>query len=273
MVISRLILIEAILAVLVTGAMTASAPPAAASEAVTLLGFSSADFDILDPASMAVIGQAHYAVVKDGDLVSLHGHDRYADGEYDFERDRFETPAGTLPILISADHYFFHADGAPEIRSNFDLESGISSCIDFRARRPITRTAQLAPPAHTWAGASVMIPIQDFLRSGAAGILVTHVLNCAPGPKIFTVKVSIAKTGTSIPFATPGLIEVDLKPDYGWWNMLIAPFVPHLRAWFDPLHGWKFMGASLARFYRGPRITLERISERAEHANATPPRD
>lgn len=254
--------------ILLLGALTISRSPAVAAPASTLLGFSSADFEILDPASRSVIGHAHYAVTKEGDGLALHGDDRYASGQYDFETDRFDRPAGELPVLASADHYFFLANGAPEFQSNFDVKSGLATCIDFRSQPPETQTIQLTPPADIWAGASVMVPIQDYLRRGGFGTLQTHVFNCAPSPKIFPVKVSIAQAQTNSPMDQPGMVEVDLKPDFGWLNLIMAPFVPHLNAWFDPHHGWEFVGAALARFYKGPDILLARTTMPAASEDA-----
>ncbi|MGH7778364.1 MAG: hypothetical protein ACREQR_00845 [Candidatus Binataceae bacterium] len=250
---------SAVVAILLAGSLGAFRSTAVAAPEATLLGFSSADFQIVDPASHAVIGTARYAVMRQGSGISLRGDDRYASGQYDFERDRFDTPIGGLPVLTSADHYFFLANGAPEFQSNYDLKSGLASCTDFRSHPPVTRTAQIFPPPDTWAGASVMIPIQEFLRRGGTGTLDTHVFNCAPGPKIFAVKVTITQTQSESPLFRPGAVEVDVKPDFGWLNLIAAPFIPHLHAWFDPSHDWEFVGATLARFYKGPDIMLGRI--------------
>ncbi|HVA76481.1 MAG TPA: hypothetical protein VNF27_01230 [Candidatus Binataceae bacterium] len=262
---------RAMVALVLAGALTAFARQAAAAPEVKLLGFSSADFEILDPANLSVIGHAHYAVIKDGNGIALHGDDRYTNGQYDFERDRFETLPGVLPVLTSADHYFFLANGAPEFQSNFDVKSGLASCADFRTQPPQRQTAQLTPPADTWAGASVMIPIQDFLRRGGAGTLDTHVFNCAPSPKIFAVKVTISQVQAQSPLGRPDVVEVDVKPDFGWLNLLLAPFVPHLNAWFDPHRGWEFVGAALARFYKGTDIMLARVIAPAQQMGAAQP--
>lgn len=247
------------MAILLLSALAISGPSSAAPIA-KLLGFSSADFEILDPASRSVIGHARYAVAKEGDGIALHGYDRYASGEYDFETDRFDTPVGALPVLTSGDHYFFLADGAPEFQSNFDLKSGLATCIDFRSQPPSRQDTQLNPPPDTWMGASVMVPIQEFLRRGGGGTLQTHVFSCAPGPKIFAVRVSITQVQADSPLSRPGVVEVDFTPDFGWLNLIAAPFVPHLNAWFDPTHDWDFVGAALTRFYKGPDILLARTT-------------
>ncbi len=259
-------------AIFLLGALAISGPSSAAPIA-KLLGFSSADFEILDPASRSVIGHARYAVTKEGAGLALHGDDRYTSGQYDFETDRFDTPPGALPVLASADHYFFLANGAPEFQTNFDVKSGLATCIDFRSQTPLRQDTQLETPPDTWMGASVMVPIQEFLRRGGSGTLQTHVFSCAPGPKIFAVRVSITQVQANSPLSRPGVVEVDFKPDFGWLNLIAAPFIPHLNAWFDPTNDWDFVGAALARFYKGPDILLARTSmppAAADAAQQTP---
>lgn len=264
----RSIRMQATAAILLVVALAVFPPSAAAAPPVMLLGFSSADFEILDPANLSVIGHARYAVTKNGDGIMLHGDDRYLSGQYDFEIERFDTPAGALPVLTAADHYFFLANGAPEFQTNFDVKSGLATCIDFRSHPPLTENTRLEAPSDIWMGASVMVPIQEFLRRGGSGMLQTNVFSCAPGPKIFAVTVSIARPQTHSPLSLPGLVEVDFKPDFGWLNLLAAPFVPHLNAWFDPNHDWDFVGAALVRFYQGPKIMLARTTAPGASADA-----
>ncbi|MGC1341274.1 MAG: hypothetical protein WA854_03045 [Candidatus Binataceae bacterium] len=264
----RSIRMQATTAILLVGALAILGLPAAAAPVAMLLGFSSADFEILDPANSNVIGHARYAVSKEGDGIALHGDDRYTSGQYDFEIERFDTRAAALPVLTAADHYFFLANGAPEFQTNFDVKSGLATCIDFRRQPPLTENTQLKVPSDIWMGASVMVPIQEFLRGGGSGTLQTHVFSCAPGPKIFAVQVSITQMQAHSPLSRPGVVEVDFKPDFGWLNLIAAPFVPHLNAWFDPTHDWDFVGAALARFYQGPNILLARTTMPAVSADA-----
>ena len=51
---------------------------------------------------------------------------------------------------------------------------------------------------------------------------------------------------------------MDIKPDLGWLGTVIAPFLPELRAWFDPSDNWTLAGGEFSRYYRGPRIMLVR---------------
>ncbi len=47
-----------------------------------------------------------------------------------------------------------------------------------------------------------------------------------------------------------------MRPDFGWINVIIAPFVPKLHAWFDPAKEWAFVGDEAARYYQGTKIML-----------------
>ena len=106
------------------------------------------------------------------------------------------------------------------------------------------------------AGASVVIPMQHYLRAGEKEIPGLHVFNCAPGPKIFAISLQ-ADPGPAV-FTAYGkqALRVVVKPDFGWINVLIAPFVPKLHAWFDPAKEWAFVGDEAARYYQGTKIML-----------------
>jgi hypothetical protein len=55
-------------------------------------------------------------------------------------------------------------------------------------------------------------------------------------------------------------LRVEVKPDFGMFNVLIGAFVPRLHAWFDPSGGWEFVGDEAARYYKGPKIMLVKKS-------------
>jgi hypothetical protein len=63
-------------------------------------------------------------------------------------------------------------------------------------------------------------------------------------------------------------LRVEVRPDFGWLNVIIAPFVPKLHAWFDPNDGWAFVGDEAARYYKGPRIMLVKTRDSARAAGA-----
>jgi len=42
----------------------------------------------------------------------------------------------------------------------------------------------------------------------------------------------------------------------GWFDVVLKPFVPIIRLWFDPASNYKFVGGLLARYYRGPEVLM-----------------
>ena len=112
-------------------------------------------------------------------------------------------------------------------------------------------------PDDTWAGASVVLPIQAFLRSRNGGASPPmHIFTCAPGPKIFSINVQVDPGNAT--WAAYGMeaLRVEVRPDFGWLNVFASAFVPKLHAWFDPNDGLAFVGDEAARYYKGPRIML-----------------
>ena len=82
-----------------------------------------------------------------------------------------------------------------------------------------------------------------------------HDLACAPGPRVFKVQAaaSALQRWTHYPGKT---LEVEITPAFGWLDVVIAPFVPKIRAWFNPADDWNFVGGQFTRYYKGPPIML-----------------
>lgn len=60
----------------------------------------------------------------------------------------------------------------------------------------------------------------------------------------------------------PGkVVRVDIKPDFGWLNVVAALFVREIRAWFSPSDDWRFVGGTFTRFYKGPVIILALVPQ------------
>jgi len=102
-----------------------------------------------------------------------------------------------------------------------------------------------------------VIPIQEFLREGTQETtLPLNVFSCATGPKIFAVNVT-KDPGDAMWAAYGGdAMRVEVRPNFGWLNVIIEAFMPKLHAWFDPHDGWAFLGDEAARFYKGPPIMV-----------------
>ena len=224
------------------------------------LDFPPTDYTVRSIDGLHIIGHAHFTVTTDADgLITVHGDYRFLDGEYDNDEATLRPSSdGSLPLLVRSHHAFFHADGSPDRESRADVAAGIGSCTVYENGQPQVNRAQLDFPADTVAGDAVILPLQRFLKEGGNGSISFHDFNCIPGPKL--LKVTARAREASPWFYYPGnLTEVDVEPDFGWINIIIAPFLPHLQAWFDPAEHWFFVGGQSARYYKGLKYLMVRV--------------
>jgi hypothetical protein len=219
------------------------------------LSFPPTSFVILNPDTGVAIGRSRYRVDSTRDGAILHGENDYFDGQIDLETAHVLLGAGAgQPKLTEFDHTFYKKDGSILMRAHLDANSGAATCIDNTGRQ---RSAVLSIPDDTWAGASVVIPIRSFLRAGAVGASrPLHVFSCAPGPKIVAISVQVDPGNAVWTSYGAEALRVEVRPDFGWLNVIVASFVPKLHAWFDPNDGFAFVGDEAARYYTGPRIML-----------------
>ena len=230
-----------------------------------LLNFPSSDFDILSAEDGQLIGHGHFSVTQTARSLTMHGENRYLNGEYDTEEDKLTIAAGdALPILTSFRHDFFDADGSPSLESRLDMGTGSGICGKAVAGKLELAEQQLQIPEDTYAGASVLLPIQELVGSvDRTQIMKLHVFNCAPGPKLIAVDVKL-EPGAQTWVEYPGeLDKVEIKANFGFWTVVIQPFIPKLAAWFDPSQDMLLVGAQLQRYYKGPKIILVRKREAA----------
>jgi hypothetical protein len=231
------------------------------ARAESLLDAGAVDYEIMSPDGHVTLGHGRYTIERQKDTIVLHGESRYTTGEYDNEIDVLSPGLpGGLPTLEKFDHLFYSAEGVLTRASHADLTTALASCTDTTAH--IEQSQTLDFPSDTWAGASVLIPIQEFLQGGGEGKLNMNVFNCTSKPGIYPVTVTVASNPTSLPSAQGGAVEVEVKPHFGWFDVFIAPFVPKLNAWFDPGKGWGFEGVSIARYYKGPQILIVESDEK-----------
>lgn len=225
------------------------------------LNFPPTDFTIMDPTTHFAMGRGHYSIAVTPNGAVVHGENHYDSGSSDVELAELQSSSdGESPRLIDCDHTFYKPNGSISQRSHLDLKSGYGTCIDNNSDPKLDQTDPLAIPPDTWAGASVAIPIQHMLHNGATGSQSLHVFNCAPTPKIFAIQVNIDPAAKLWqPYGDA--LEVEVRPDFGWINILIAPFVPKLHAWFDPHDDWTFVGSEAARYYKGPPIMLVKMRD------------
>jgi hypothetical protein len=235
------------------------------------LSFPPTNFEILNPDTGIAIGHSLYRVDSTRDGAILRGENMYLDDQTDIETARLRLGAGgELPRLVEFDHTFYNTDRSILERAHIDLKTGAATCINNSGGQTSAQSAVLSIPADTWAGASVVIPIQQFLRAGDKSMsLPLHVFNCAPGPKIFAISVNIDPGFAVWTAYGAEAMRVEVRPDFGWLNLIVAPFVPRLHAWFDPKDEWGFVGDEAARYYQGPPIML--VKTHGEAADAGHP--
>jgi hypothetical protein len=235
------------------------------------LSFPPTDFTILNPNTGATIGHSQYRVESTADGAHLRGDNNYLDGQTDVETAHIRLGAdGGHPRLTEFDHTFYNADGSILVRAHLDLNSGAATCIDNAEGQKSDQSEVISIPDDTWAGASVAIPIRNFLRAGDKNVTrPMHVFSCAPGPKIFAIKV-IIDPGPAV-WTTYGAeaIRVEVLPDFGLLNLVVAAFVPKLHAWFDPNDGMMLVGDEAARYYKGPPIMLVKTHDSHDGAQPT----
>ncbi len=217
------------------------------------------EFNILSADTGKLVGHGQYSAVQDAEGIVLRGDNRYLDGAYDIEQDQLAIINGK-PVLREFHHSFFYPRGAPQSDAHVDVSSGLASCIHYYGVAQTREDKKLDFTKDSYAGVTVLLPIQDFLHNRRDdSTLSLHVFNCAPGPRLLSVEVTPEPAPIQWAHYPARMLEqVDIKPNFGFWNFVVRPFVPKLAAWFDPANDWEIIGAQLQRYYRGPNIILVR---------------
>jgi hypothetical protein len=164
--------------------------------------------------------------------------------------------------VTSYRHDYRNRDGSLQRVAQADFRTGTASCVVYVNGHPQVSSAKFEFPSDTYSGSTVLVPLTRHLRHGFDGPISFHNFNCIPGPRLLTIKAyppSVAKWRHY-----PGqLVKVRTKPDFGWLNLLIAPFVPRMDAWFEPSRNWAYVGGKSGRFYQGPEIILVHVSDKS----------
>jgi hypothetical protein len=216
-----------------------------------------ANFKVLNGAGTEVVGHSSYSLTR-GEHNSLIGRGRahFNDGEYDVEYDTLEARAGQAPAMRTLDHKFFNADGSMQREIAADFRTGRVSCTRFQNGVPKTASATIDFTPDSYGGSAVVLPLEQSLARGVSEPITLHSLNCIPGPRLIAVKAH-AQAVSRWSHYPSRVVEVDVQPDLGWLNPVVAPFLPELRAWFDP-NNWTLVGGEFSRYFLGPRILLVR---------------
>ena len=235
------------------------------------LDFPPTDYIIRSVDGTHVIGHAHFGVTADGDgLTTMRGDYRFLDGNYDIDESTLRPGvAGNLPTLVRTDHSFFFPDGSLDRESHIEFAAGTGACTVYTDGKPQVRSAKFNFPTDTFAGDTVMLPLRRFVAAGGKGSASFHAFNCIPGPKLLKVTAT-ARPPAAWDYYPGNLMRVDVEPDFGWINVVIAPFLPQIRAWFDPGDGWFFVGCEAARYYKGLKYMMVRVRPANAEIKAAP---
>jgi hypothetical protein len=229
------------------------------SQAATPLPYLGAvSFKVLNVDGTEVIGQSRYELVSSGDNRLIgHGQAHFNDGEHDVEYDTLEIRANRIPTMRTLDHKFYNAGGSMQREIAADFRTGQASCTRYQDGELHSDKAKLDFTPDSYGGSAVILPLEQYLAQGGTAPLTMKALNCVPAPQLIAVVADVQKPSRWSHY--PGqTVEVDIKPDLGWLNAVLAPFLPELRAWFVPSNDWAFVGGEFARYFRGPRIILVR---------------
>jgi hypothetical protein len=140
----------------------------------------------------------------------------------------------------------------------FNAKAGVASCTIYRSGIAKVRKSLLDVPADSFAGASGLMMTAASLRHGNREISF-HAFACAPGPELFAVKASLPERSERWPLYPGDLFRLDMRPDLGALNLLIAPFLPTMNAWFNPNDNWNYVGGEFDRYFRGPHVLTVRM--------------
>lgn len=215
-------------------------------------------FEVLNAEGTEVIGHSHYQLSRgDHNLLIGRGEARLNNGEHDVEYDTLEARSDAPPAMLTLAHQFYNADGSMQREIAADFRAGRAWCMRYQNGSAQTDSATLDFTPDSYGGSAVILPLEQYLARGSTEPIKLRALNCIPGPRLVAVEAHIQKPSRWSHY--PGqTVEVDIKPDLGWLDVVVAPFLPRLRAWFDPSDNWTLAGGEFSRYYRGPRIMLVR---------------
>jgi hypothetical protein len=216
-------------------------------------------FKILSSDGKTTIGYTRFTVLLKDSTEEVMGETRYVDGERDSEDELLDVAAPAYaPRLETYKHSFFNADGTLSMVDTLDAKSGVASCASYASGKMKLRKSQLEVPADSFAGASGLMIMVERLRHGNREIRF-HAFACTPGPEIFSVAASLPVRAERWPFYSGDLFRIDMRPDLGALNLLIAPFLPTMNAWFSPADNWNYVGGEFDRYFRGPHVLTVRV--------------
>jgi len=159
--------------------------------------------------------------------------------------------------MVAYEHTFYKPGGALFLESKVNFRTGETECISYDGGKPKVASATFSFSRDSYAGAAMVLPLLNAIRRGdEASMTLTDVV-CAPGPRMVKVRTRMLPPShwNDYPHA---VVRADIKPDLGWLNYVLAPFMPEMHIWVDRADGGQLVGAQFSRYYRGPEIILRR---------------
>ena len=221
--------------------------------------FGALELKILSPDGKQTLGFTRFKASRGNSTEEVKGETRYLNGEHDNEIEQlYLGKPDSTPRLDTYEHWFFNADGTLHMIDTLYVKSGLASCTSYSADKTKVRKSQLEVPADSFAGASELMMVVASLRHGIREVKF-HAFACVPGPEIFSVETSLPDRSEHWPLYPGDLVRLDMRPDLGALNLLIAPFMPTMDAWFNPRDNWSYVGGEFDRYYRGPHVLTIRV--------------
>jgi len=241
--------------------------------------FPPTSFKIYSQEGGGLLGTSRYFVEHLGPgEYRLHGNNHYLNGQYDIELDTLVIdPGERVPRLKSFSHVFYKPDGTILVAGHAEIKSGGEAvCVANEQGKEVRYAQQFDFPPDTYAGAAVLIPIIHALRKGVTAPFEMHFFDCTPKPRIVTIQATPTSAGTGwlhYPEGQGHLIEVQIKPDLGWLDLLAAPFLPVTHSWFNPAEGFTYVGGGINRYFYSPQhVTMVKVKPGQELAAPGGPR-
>jgi hypothetical protein len=223
-------------------------------------GFLSADFKLLDPDTMTLIGRARFNTVKSTHQELLRVEYNFTNGTHDVDEDWLRLGHDKKLSLIKYKHTFFNSDANLDRINEADMISGHASCTRYLNGQAETLTAVLGFPHDTYAGPAIILPVRDFVEDGIHSKEEFHYFACSPSPKLYVVRMAVQQD-VHRTFHRGALDEVDLQPQFGILNFLVSVFVPKVSMWFDPARNFQLVAAQSVRYFRGRKFLMVRQKE------------
>jgi hypothetical protein len=227
-----------------------------------------ANFTILDPDNHQVIGHGEYRSETSNGRMAVWGENDYHNGEHDIEHaDLALNRDGSLPVLEKFEHTFFNADGSKKLMASADRQSSDAACMSYEAGEKNGRSEKLEFPPDTYVGAAAVIAMEMAFRQGREQISF-HTFDCAPGPTLADVTAQRSQSSEHWTQSSKPLVQVQMRAKLGWVGSFFGGLLPHRSAWFDPAHGWQYVGGKIQRYLaRGPQVIL--VREGSEQGKVT----